>query len=69
MKEKEHWKIEIIKNLMKEMDEKSTITRKEKHDAERTIRFYNLGREFERNNSQSNESKDLKVKKQTKIRD
>jgi len=45
---KEHWKIEIIKNLMKDMEDKSTITRNEKHDARRTIRFYQLGREFEK---------------------
>jgi hypothetical protein len=55
---KEHWKIEIIKNLMKDMDEgiKSTITRGEKHDAERTIRFYQLGREFERSQKEQKEN-------------
>ena len=45
----EHWKIEIIRNCIKIMDkekEKGKITRGEKHDAERTIRFYKLGEEF-----------------------
>ena len=48
---KEHWKIEIIRNLMKQMEEdgiKGSVTRSEKHDAERTIRFYSLGKGFER---------------------
>ena len=46
---KEHWKIGIIRNCIKQMEEDKldgTVTRKEKHDAERTIRFYKLGEEF-----------------------
>ena len=46
---KEHWKIEVIRNCIKTMKEeksKGKITRGEKRDAERTIRFYKIGEEF-----------------------
>ena len=45
---KEHWKIKIIRECIKLIEGKAKITRDEKKDAERTIRFYKLGEEFEK---------------------